>query len=387
MTDPGSRINYPGQPLSSVNVPNSVRLASGATWLVPDGSFVLKLPPQTAVQWQDSNTGLWHILDASWSNHPIPISSDGSNYRVINLSGTILGATITNAGTLYAQATTTLTFAAPVAGGITAAATPIIGGSLSFTVATAGSGYTNPQLIVPPPQLLGGTPGLCIPAIAIPVLSAGVFSSITTNFAGAGYITAPGNVGTNAAVPYTQTITPAQFQSNPQYWLDQPNLIIVDPTGTGAYVTSAITNGTPLAGGLTGMIMTNNGALYDGTHIPAITVNTTALGSGATATALPSLSLTSVTVGSGGTSYTGTPIGISSLGAPVAVFGESVLPRPARVTFGLSAGIINSTVIEDAGSGFQTVPAMGTLVNAGSGATFTPVVGGVANTLIYWQAG
>jgi hypothetical protein len=385
MTDPGSRINYPGQPLTSVNVPNVVRLASGAVWLVPDGSFILNVPSQCALQWLDSNSGLWHTLEAAWTNHPIPVSSDGTNYRVINLSGTILGANITTAGTVYTQAGTTIAFAAPVTGGITATATPIIGGSLSFTVVTAGTLYTNPQFIIPAPQLLGGTPGFCIGASAVAVLSTGGFSSLTVHFAGAGYITAPGNV--NSSTTITQTITPAQYQANPQYWLSQPNLVIVDPTGSGAYITSAITNGTPVSGGLTGMVMTNNGSLYDGTHIPAITITCTGSSGTAAATALPSMALTSVTVAGTNTGYSGTPIGISSLGVVNPVFGEPALPRPARVTFGLSAGIINSTVIEDAGSGFQTVPAIGQLVNAGSNATFTAVVGGTTNTLLYWQVG
>lgn len=384
MTDPGSRINYQGQPLSSVNVPQSVRLNSGAVWNMPGGSFVVNVPAQCAVQWFDSFAGLWHTFASGPSNHPISVVSDGTNFRLINLSGTIVGATVTAAGSAYTQAGTTISFAAPSTG-ITATATPIIGGSLSFTVATAGTGYTNPYLIIPAPQLLGGTVGQCIPAVVALNLSTGTIGSITSSFAGAGYLTAPGAT--------VQTITPAVFAANPQVFLNGTNMVIVDPAGSGASITSAITNGTPASGGLTGLIMTNNGSGYAGTTIPAITI--TGPGTSATATALPSLALTSVTVAGTNTGYTATIIFESSLGAsaspPLAVFGEPVLARAARGTIAQSGGVLGTATIEDNGASFQTVPIIRQVGNAtvdGSvNATFTAVVGGVTNTALYWQVG
>lgn len=385
MVAPSARINYPGQPLNAENVPQSLRLTSGEIWPVPNGSFVVRLGSQCALQWFDDNSGAWHILEAAYTNHPIPVSSDGTNYRVINLSGTILGATVTTAGTLYTQANTTVSFAAPVTG-ITATGTPIIGGSISLSIDTAGTGYTNPYLVIPAPFLLGGTPGLCLPAVASLAISAGVISAATLSYAGAGYLTAPGAT--------VQTITPAQFQANPAVFLNGTNMVIVDSTGTGASISSAITNGTPTSGGLTGIIMTNPGSGYAGTSIPAITV-TSASGSSAAATALPSLALTSVTVAGTNTGYTSTIIFISSLGAsasaPLAVFGEPVLARNARGTIAQSGGVLGTATIEDAGSGFQTVPILRQVGNAtvdGSvNATLTAVVGGVTNTVLYWQVG
>lgn len=381
MTVPSARINYPGQPISSVNTPQTVQLKSGQVFYLPNGNYLVKPGPQSSIQYQDDNSGLWRTLDADYPGG-ITVNSDGNNFRVINISGSITGVLMTAAGTLYNQANATVTFGAPVAGGVTAAGTPIVGGSLTFAITpggTGGTGYTMPILLIPAPFLLGGTPGLCIPASANLTLSTGVISAIVVGFAGAGYLNAPGAA--------TVTITPVQFQANPSLYINGTNMVIIDPTGSGASITATVANGTPSSGGITGVVLNNNGALYDGTHIPSVTFSGTT-GSGATATALPSFSLTSVTVAGTNTGYSGTPMGQSGLGVVSAqVFDETVLPRAARVVFSLTTGAISGQTIEDAGSGFQAVPAFAQFVNAGSNATFTPVVGGVTNTLIYWQVG
>lgn len=361
MAFPGTNISYQGQTISPNN-PNAIRLQSGGIYNLPYGNFIVKPGAQSAIQWNDDYSGLWHAYDSGPVNAPAYIYSDGSNYRLINLSGTIQGATITAAGSAYTQANTTATFAAPSTGN-TATATPIIGGSLTFTVTTAGSGYTNPILVIDPPQICGGTPGLCIQATAVANLSTGTISTITVSFAGAGYLTVP-------------------------------NVTILDPTGSGAVITAAIANGTPTSGGVTGIIMNSNGSGYDGTHIPAITI-TSATGSSATATALPWLALTSVTVAGTNTGYTATVVGKTSLGAsasaPLAIFGDPVLVRQGSFTVAQSGGVLGAAVIEDAGGGFQTVPLakqMGNATADGSvNATFTAVVGGVANTGLIWQIG
>jgi len=382
------QIGYPGQS-TGVNLPQTVTLLSGSAFYLPDGSFMLKLPAQSVLQWKDTATGLWRVTDSGPSSHPIPVTSDGSNFRVLNISGTIQGIGSLTAGTGYAQATTTLTFAAPNASNfpaITATATPIIGGSLTFAVTTAGTGYVNPQLYIPHPTQCGGTPGLCIAANAhVATLTTGGIATLATDFAGAGYITAP--------LPNTITLTPAQFQQLSQQELNLTNtLIIVDPAGTGAVITPSIANGTPTSGGLTGAIMTNNGAGYDGTHIPAVTI--TGAGSSAAATAIPSMALQSVTVGGTNTGYTSSVIvetSLSAAGAISPIYDEPVQPRVGRVVAAQSGGVLGTPVVEDAGNGFQTVPLAKQVGNAtadGSvNATFTPVVGGVRNILLYWQVG
>lgn len=400
MANKGSSIAVPGLEVSA-NIPQSVQLRGGQIWSVPVGNFMLKIGAESALQWFDQNSGLYHILETGQSNAPVFVESDGTNFQVINLSGTIQGATITANGTLYNQANATAAFAAPAAGN-TATGTPIIGGSLAFTLDTGGAAYSNPYLVIPPPQLLGGTPGLCIPATAnLSFTANGAITGINTGFAGAGYAAAPLNNYINT-VGNTVTMTPAQYaqsladgnpynQGNPQA---QPSMFIVDPTGSGAQITAATANGTSASGGVTGIIMTSPGSGYDGTHIPAITLAGTT-GSGATATALPALSLTGVTVGGTNTGYSATIMFLSSLGAsaspPVNVFGEPIQVRPARGTIAESGGNLGAASIEDAGGMFQTVPLLRQVGNAtvdGSvNATLTAVVGGVNNTLLYWQVG
>lgn len=358
----GTNIAYQGQTISPNN-PAYLRLQSGGIYNLPYGNFLVKPGAQSCVQWNDDYSGLWHSYDSGAVNSPIYVFSDGSNYRLINLSGTITGANITTPGTLYTQAGTTVSFAAP-ASGVTAIGTPIIGGSLTFTVTTAGSGYTNPVLVIDPPQICGGTQGLCIPATAIAVLSTGTISSVTVSFAGAGYVTIP-------------------------------NVTILDPTGTGAVITAAISNGTATSGGLTGIIMSNYGSGYDGTHIPAVTITCSGSSATAAATALPWLALTSITVAGTNTGYTASIMGETALTdgvlAPQTMFGEPVLVRSGKFTATESAGVLATPIISDAGGGFQVVPLAKQLGNAtadGSvNATFTAVVGGVTNTEIIWQIG
>lgn len=353
MTVPSAKISYSGQPLSSVNNPTIVSLKSGAIYTLPQGNFLVRIGAQSALQWYDQFSASWHILEAGYCNMPIPVASDGTNFRVINLSGTIMGANITNAGSGYAQASTTVSFAAP-SSGITATGTPIIGGKLTMAVTAGGTGYTNPTLFVQDPQLCGGTTGLCLPAKASATISAGVITAVTVDFAGAGYVTAP-------------TVT------------------ISDPAGSGATITATVAG----SGTLTGIVMTNPGSGYTGTAIPAVTI--TGAGSAAAATALPNLALTSVTVGGTNTGYTASIVGLTSLGTINSINGEPALPRSGRFIAAQSGGALGTPTIEDAGSGFQTVPLAKQVGNAtadGSvNATFVAVVGGVTNTLMFWQVG
>lgn len=360
MTVPSGKINYAGQPLASIHNPHQIQLKSGQSWLIPSGNYIFELPGQTVIQWFDYPSGLWRVLSSSgYSAAPYVIQSDGTNYRLLNTSGTLQGVDITAGGSLYTQATTTITVGAPSAPGVTAAVTPIIGGSLTFAVTTGGTGYINPWITIDTPEINGGVQGMCIGATATLTISAGVITGITTGFAGAGYVNAPN---------YTINDVPGG--------------------GSGAVITPTVV-GSGTAGALTGALVTNPGSGYTGATLPTLTVVAgSGGGSGATATALMNYCLSSVTVAGTNTGYSGTPIAQSSLGiVQQLVMGEEVQPRPARVTFGLSAGIINSQVIEDAGSGFQSVPAMAQFVNAGSNATLTAVVGSRTNTVVYYEVG
>jgi hypothetical protein len=392
MANDAANISIPGLAISP-NKAQSTTLLSGSVWPVPAGNFLLKLGKQLVCQYFDYNSGLWRSFESGGSNNPIDVSSDGTNFRVINISGTISGANVTTAGTLYSQASTTISFAAPNTSNfpsITATGTPIIGGSLSLTLTTAGTGYTNPVIIIPHPVLLGGAPGLCIPAtFHAATLSTGGLSTFTTDFAGAGYLTAP--------TANTQTFTPAQFAANTSAILGSTGLVLIDPTGTGGVITPAITNGTPANGGLTGIIMNNNGAGYDGTHIPAVTITSTTTGINAAATSLPWMALSSVTVGGTNTSYSASILGVTSdantaaNNPPHTVYDDVPMVRNAWFMADESGGALGTPTVSDAGGGFQTVPLAKQVGNAtadGSvNATFTAVVGGVASVLIYQQVG
>lgn len=390
MADNFATIPFPGQYISP-NSPQSYQLLSGARFLLPAGNLIAKLGPQTAIQWKDSYSGLWRTFDTGASNSPIQVASDGSNYRVINLSGTISGVGAITAGTLYSQANATVSFGAPATGSSTQTATGsvIVGGSLTFTVATGGTGYTRPIIVVPDPISLGGTAGLAIPATATAALTTGAISSLTAGFAGAGYVTAPSNTAAMTSI----TVTPAQFSQNSQQYLSGTNIIIIDPTGSGAAITAALANGTAASGGITGVIMTDSGAGYDGTHIPSVTFAGTT-GSGASATALPWLALKSITVAGTNTGYSASVMlesTLSSGAGPLAVNDDIPIIRAARAVAAQSAGVLAAPVVEDAGGGFQNVPLIKQVGNAtadGSvNASFTAVVGGVTNNLTLWQIG
>lgn len=360
------QIGYAGQN-TGVSKPKTIGLQSGGIFNVPDGTFLFKLGPQSVLQWQDPNSGLWRITDAGPSNSPIQITSDGSNFRVLNVSGTILGANITNAGTGYVQGDT-FALTAPAAGtpSRTAKGTMIIGGSVSLAVTAGGTGYSNPYFRIQSPENCGGTYGLCLPASVLScTLTAGVISSPVLNFAGAGYVQAP-TVEIFDAVPSGNT------------------------PGTGAAVTATV-GGT---GTWTGTVMTDYGAGYDGTHIPTFTFSSTA-GASAAATALPSMALKSATVAGTNTGYSASVVAETSLtnGTTnlVNLNDEFTFARPARASGPQSGGVVGTMLVEDAGNGFQTVPLMKQVGNAtadGSvNATFTAVVGGVNNLLYYWQIG
>jgi hypothetical protein len=300
---------------------------------------------------------------------------------LFNPTGTVSGVSITNAGTSYGAIGTTfaVTFGAAPTNGVAAAGTAIVGGALGLTLTTAGTGYTNPQLVIPVPQFFGAAQGAGIGAIATVSLSTGALSSPTLSYAGAGYLTAP--------LANTITITPAQYAAYPSLYNQGNQIVIIDPTGTGAVITPALAG----AGTVTGIIITNSGAGYAGTTIPTVSFAAGA-GSSAAGTAVMNFALTSVTIGSTNTGYTASAVGLTSCGVLVgSLYGEQYQPRPARALFTQSGGVLQTPTIEDAGAGFQVTPVMKQVGNAtadGSvNATFTPVVGGVTNTVEYWQIG
>jgi hypothetical protein len=162
-------------------------LQAGATRLIPAGTWMVDTGPYTTVQEFDPVQAQWQSPggdNGGFSGGPQYVNSDGFNYRVANLCGTIVGAFVTTAGSAYTTApTVTFTNAA------SAAATAIIGGAVSttVTVTNGGSGYLWAPIVFldSPPQ------GAGYQATASCTISAGAVSTVTINNQGAGYTAVP----------------------------------------------------------------------------------------------------------------------------------------------------------------------------------------------------
>lgn len=369
-----------------------ITLASGGVFYMPPGEWAVDTGAVTSIQW-------WDPINQNWRGYQDPagdgqyISSDGYNYRLINMSGVVIGASITAAGSggtngIGAVASgTTVTFAPPASGNanVTATGYAIVGGSVQApTISQAGSGFVVPPLIVIDPPPPGG-----IQATATATINAaGGISAITMQNVGAGYAATPNfwiipQLGYYAGGPsgsFAAAISPPLglvFPSNAV-----PGNQFIGPTG--AQLTPAALTG---SGTLTGIVMVDLGNGYDGTHIPAVTISSTGL-VGATATAIMSMSLISVTLGSGGSGYGAgaPPIFETSLGAVVSTQSNNVfIPRAARGVTTVVAGAVATFVVEDPGFGLQKVPTVAVLNTsavATGQATGTAVVGGITDTSI-----
>jgi hypothetical protein len=353
----------PGSP-QNTGGPQVLTTPSGGIYYPPAGEYVVTTGSQTVIQW-------WDPTGAIWRNYAGPntweqISCDGSNFRLVNLSGVVVGANITNAGSGGTngigpnQTGSTVTFAAPGAGGVTGTAQGyvVVGGTVPApTITQVGSGFQVPPTIVcdPPP------PGGVQATFTATITAAGALSTVTALNPGAGYTSIPqfyiipqpffyqGAIRFSGDTP--QTI-PAPGLINPaNSWTGSPFQANLVSGTTGALLTGVALTGT---GTLTAIVMTYFGAGYAGNTVPAITFGGTSLGAAA-ATSIMSLCATAAqggtVTGTGGTAaVVGSP-GISSLGMIVGVNNNNTFfPRPYRGLISTAAG--NST-LEDPGFGLQ----------------------------------
>lgn len=253
---------------------NVYALKSGQVDLIPSGSWYLECGPYCAYQELDIITGIWRSIgsDTRASRY---VRSDGSNFRVANQSGCVIGALLTNAGTGYTSvptvtdATTGATYQAILGGAI----------STTVTVTNGGTNYTYPPDVdfsAPPPGGIQAT-GYC-------TISAGVVTSVTVVDQGAGYVSPP-------------TIT---FENDPREGLNNTTI---------GYNASAIATLTG-ANTITGIVVLDHGNPV--TSLPTITI---AGGGGASGAATPIMcwAITAYTVSASGTGYTGT-VEVTGLG-------------------------------------------------------------------------
>ena len=197
-------------------------LQGGSTRLIPPGTWLVTPGIYSCVQEYDPVQGLW-IAPGGSLGYPQYVSSDGNNYRVANLCGTIVGATVTTAGSgMTAASPPTVTFT----NATNAAATAIIGGavSTSVTVTNAGTNYTyTPIVFCDSPPIGAG-----YQATMYCTLSGTTVSTVTVTNQGAGYTNVP-NI----------------------YFLNDPR----DTTGSGAAAVATLTG----AGTCTQLLITNQG--------------------------------------------------------------------------------------------------------------------------------
>jgi hypothetical protein len=350
-----------------------IMLQSGGIYVPPAGDYCCVTGNQTVLQWFDPLNQQWRAVSppAAFT----AFTSDGGNFRFVNMSGVIIGANITNVGSGGTngigplQTGSTITFAAPAAGGVTATAQGyvVVGGSVQApTVTQGGSGFLVPPLLLidPPPQ--GGVQATATATIS----SAGVITGVTMQNVGAGYTSSPnfyivpqpqfsqqaaqypaasgtappvtGTTGGAGAFPPPGLINPANAWSGSLY---QGNIV----TGTtGALLTPAALTG---SGTVTAIVMTNYGGGYTGAISGTVTFGGTSLGAAA-ATALFSfcMAVTTTTTTAGAGYVIGTTA-ITSLGLTLNTQNNTTFfPRPARGLFTSAAGAFS---VEDPGFGFQ----------------------------------
>jgi hypothetical protein len=360
---------------------NTESLAAGASRVLPAGANAVHLGQYSFLQYFDpvwnvntaSNagpTGEWKTCPRPW-NGWIYVESDGVNLRIANLSGCVLGALLTAAGSGYTSAP----LVTASAGGAQFSA--IVGGLVNTSQtlpANPGSGYT-----IPPRLLVSAPPPGGVQATAHTTLSGGAVNTIVVDNQGAGYTSPP--LATFVTDPND---TGSAINGAGASVQNTPNSMTLSLTG---------------AGTIAAVVMTNPG-------LPQTAVPTLAFagggGTAAAATAVMNFSVTGYTVSSGGT---GVPAGTAliSTGGIVAatpihvnpsIEAGLILPRQAKIVPALSGGAIVPSgttpplAVEDWGIGFSAIPNLAILSGSGTettGATVAATVGGNLD-IIYIQS-
>src|SRR5712692_9437126 len=288
--------------LSQAAIP--VPLVSGEVFTIPNGQYLALPGPFTFVQWYDPVTASWRNLQTPNNNQAFPIPGDGFNYRLANLTGTVVGAVVTNGGSGY---TNGIYFPSgfPISGNPNAV---LQGGVASApTVTIAGTGYTRAPILLIDPPPAGG-----VPATATCTISAGAINAVTVTNQGGGYSVAPKVKVVNAQG---------------------------DTAGSGAVLTVNAT--LALTGQVVCIVPVNNGAGM--TSVPAISF---APASTSAATSIMCFTITTGVAQTGvtqmGTGNVGIAIGALTAGTSTstnpAITTGQFIPRPGYTAFNTTAG-------------------------------------------------
>jgi hypothetical protein len=356
------RIGGQGIPLNLLGQSsNDLSLAAGAIWTIPSGQWFLNPGFYTIIQNLDPISGLWLDVGAGADAGPVYVESDGYNYRLANLTGCMIGAVVTNAGTGYTSAPTVTASA----GGSTWKA--IVGGLISTTV-TVNSGGTN--YLLPPTVVIAAPPLGGVQATATATISAGAVTAVTITNQGAGYTSAP-------AITFLPN--PVDL-NNPVY-----NSATTTPITT-ATATATVTG----SGTIAAVLCTGPGTPQ--TSLPTLTFAGGG-GASAAATAVGNFVTTGYTVTTGGTGFTAGTL-VTTSGGLTAATPTHTNPqieqgltdvRPAWIQAALNSGAITATgqIITNNGYGFQAVPSAVAISANGlptGGATLVMSVGGITDT-------
>ena len=294
-------------------------LQPGEQLPIPAGDWYISTGLYLVLQFLDPITGVWSTSsNASCGRGAVFVKSDGFNYRIANLTGCLVGASVSSYGNgSYVQSSTTISVT-----GATATIVPIIGGQLAqsgtFSIAfpTVGGGYgVAPLVFIPPPPPAANNPNGVggVPASGYATIASGTITGFTFTNPGAGYPTAP-----------TPVVLP-----NP-----------TDPNISSGITQASITFSLVGSGSLTAALVTNPGSALANGSLANITL--TVSGAGATASVVPVFmqTIVSATVSGGGTGYGTTAALLTTVGGapstgtitnnPDALH-LAWLPRPAQI--------------------------------------------------------
>lgn len=319
-----SQVN--GAPVDAAS--NRIGLAPGDQLPIPAGEWFVNPGSYCVIQYLDPVTNTWNMApSAGWMGGPQYVKSDGFNFRVANMLGLPISATVVTFGSAYVQATTTVTQV-----GGTGTWAPIVGGALAVvggTLTSNGAGYgVAPLVLIPgPPPGSNNANGVGgIAATAFATIASGTVSGISFTNPGAGYPSAP-----------TAVIVP-----NPT----DPNLTTGITAATVAFSLSA-------AGQVRGALCTNPGVAL--TSPANVTLTVAGAGTQATLTANIMQTVTAASVVGSATTGYGTQNALLTTVGGYPVTGTitngpenlylAFRPRPAQIQLAVTGtGSLNAQV-------------------------------------------
>jgi hypothetical protein len=259
-----------------------IALASGGVWYPPPGEWLCQVATNTTMEWWDPIAQFWRP-QVSQSNVVDYFSTDGYNYRLLNLTGIVTVASFaagsggTN-GIGTAGSGVLSIIASNTTGGAQATGYVIVGGSVAApTITQAGSGFLVPPLVVIDPPPPGGIQATATCALTAPLtapLTGSGIASITMANVGAGYPTTPNfYLIPQTAVYQGGPSGGSTFAAGP---IPPPGLVFPsnavpgnqNTSPLGAQLTSIALTG---SGTVTGVVIVNSGGGYTGTPTGTIT--------------------------------------------------------------------------------------------------------------------